>query len=213
VRKQVLDLAVQLRWQPCGDVLHVGVRVMLVGLRAGIRQTTSCARLQSRGHSALVGQVVEVFYRLHALYGRRVRRQYSEHRATGEVVHVEVEPGVVLVVAAWMLDAASCSVMELGEPRTSVTALVDLHHLLSALGFRRSSSGFFHTDYEEQDDPSTKITFDHAFGTPDGATPTEHCVRVSGTRGNESQPTSQRGHPTRHLATAGGRSSNTGGEQ
>jgi hypothetical protein len=157
---------------------------------------------------------VEVFYRWHALYGRRVRRQYSEHRATGEVVHVEVEPGVVLVVAAWMLDAAFCSVMELGEPRTSVTALVDLHHLLSALGFRRSSCGVFHTDYEEQDDPSTKITFDHASGTPpDGTTPTEHCVRVPGTRRNESQPTSQRCHSTGHLAPAGSRSSNAGGEQ
>jgi len=169
--------------------------------------------MQSRGHSAHVGQMVEVFYRWHALYGRHLRRQYGEHRSTGDVVYVEVEPGVVLVMAAWMLDAASCSGMELGEPCASVAALADLHHLLSALGFRRSSCGVFHTEYEEQDDPSTKITFDHAFGTPDGATPTEHCVRVSGTRGNESQPTSQRGHPTRHLATAGGRSSNTGGEQ
>lgn len=105
---------------------------------------------------------MEVFYRWHALYGRRVRRQYSEHRATGEVVHVEVEPGVVLVVAAWMLDAASCSGMELGEPRVSVAALADLHHLLCALGFRRSSCGVFHTEYEEQDDQSTKITSDAA---------------------------------------------------
>ena len=179
------------------------------------RRTTSCSCLrQSRGHSAHVGQVVEVFYRWHALYGRRVRRQYSEHRATGDVVHVEVEPGVVLVVAAWMLDAASCSGMELGEPRVSVAALADLHHLLSALGFRRSSCGVFHTEYEEQDDSSTKITSDAASSTPlVGASPTEHCVRVHGTRGNEPQPKRQRGHSTRQLAAAGSRSTRAGGEQ
>jgi hypothetical protein len=70
------------------------------------------------------------------------------------VVHVEVTPGVVLIVAAWMLDAASCAVMELGAPRASVGALGDLHQLLSQHGLRRSSGGVFHTDCEEQDDPS-----------------------------------------------------------
>ena len=33
----------------------------------------------------------------------------------GEVVHVEVAPGNVIVVAAWMLDAAACAGMELGD--------------------------------------------------------------------------------------------------
>src|ERR1035441_2090775 len=93
---------------------------------------------QSPGHSAHVGQEVEVFYRWHALYGRRLRRQYGEQRAAGEVVHVEVTPGVVLVVAAWMLDAASCAGMELGAPRASVAALVDVHQLLFQRGLRRS---------------------------------------------------------------------------
>src|SRR5437667_12470994 len=45
---------------------------------------------------------VEAHYRWHALYGRRVRRQYIEQRAVGDVVHVEVTPGVVIVVAAWL---------------------------------------------------------------------------------------------------------------
>jgi hypothetical protein len=170
--------------------------------------------MQTGGHSAHIGQVVEVHYRWHALYGRRLRRQYGEHRATGDVVHVEVEPGVVLVLAAWMLDAAFCSVMELGEPRASVAALADLHHLLSTLGFRRSSCGVFHTDYEEQYEPPAEITSDAASGTPpDGAPPTEHCVRDRGTRGNETQPTSQRGHSAGYLAPAGSGSSNSGGEQ
>ena len=33
------------------------------------------------------------------------------------MVHVEVDPGVVIVVAAWMLDEAACSSMELGAER------------------------------------------------------------------------------------------------
>jgi hypothetical protein len=39
---------------------------------------------QSPGHSAHVGQEVEIHYRWHALYGRCVRRQYGEQRAGGE---------------------------------------------------------------------------------------------------------------------------------
>ena len=65
-----------------------------------------------------------------------MRRQYNELRANGEVVHVEVAPGIVIVVAAWMLDAVACAGMELGAPRASVGALADLHLLLSQQGFR-----------------------------------------------------------------------------
>jgi len=94
---------------------------------------------QSRGHSAHIGQEVEVCYRWHALYGRRVRRQYVERRVGGEVVHVEVAPGVVIVVATWMFDPATCAGMALGTPRVAVSALVELHQLLIEGGFRRSS--------------------------------------------------------------------------
>ena len=53
-------------------------------------------------------------------YGRRVRRHYGERLAGGEVVHVEAAPGVVIVVAAWMLDRAACAGMTLGVPRLSI---------------------------------------------------------------------------------------------
>src|SRR5258707_8871273 len=97
------------------------------------------ARGQSPGHSAHIGQEVEVHYRWHALYGRRVRRQYVERRAGGDIVHVEVAPGVVIVVAAWMLDPAACAGMGLGAPRVKLAALAELHQLLTERGFRRSS--------------------------------------------------------------------------
>src|SRR5712672_321059 len=53
--------------------------------------------------------------------------------------HVEVAPGVVIVVAAWMLDPAACAGMELGAPRVAVSALAELHRLLVEVGFRNSS--------------------------------------------------------------------------
>jgi hypothetical protein len=87
---------------------------------------------QSPGHSAHVGQNVEVHYRWHALYGRRLRRHYVEHRAGGDVVHVEVAPGVVIVVAGWMLDPAACAAMSLGAQRVTLVALAELHELLTA---------------------------------------------------------------------------------
>lgn len=54
-----------------------------------------------------------------------MRRQFSEQRAAGEIVHVEVTPGIVIVLAAWMLSAAACEGMELGSPRASLAALGD----------------------------------------------------------------------------------------
>jgi hypothetical protein len=84
---------------------------------------------------------VEVHYRWHPLYGRRLRQQYSEQRAGGRVVHVEATPGVIIVLAAWMLDPAACAGMKIGVPRADVGALSDLHRLLVEHGFRRSSLG------------------------------------------------------------------------
>jgi hypothetical protein len=81
---------------------------------------------------------VEIFYRWHALYGRRLRRAYSERRATGELVHVEVSHSVVVAVAGWMLDAAVRSAFALGPPRASATTLSELHRVLFEHGYRRS---------------------------------------------------------------------------
>jgi hypothetical protein len=100
----------------------------------------SAFRLQSRGHSAHIGQEVEVHYRWHPYHGRRIRVQYSEPRADGRVVHVEIEPGVVTVLPFWMLDAGPCAGMTLGVPQVSVDALRELNRLLLVRGFRRSVS-------------------------------------------------------------------------
>ena len=127
------------------------------------RTASSAARSPTPVHSAHLGQEVEVFYRWHALYGRRLRRQYSERRATGELVHVEVAPGVVLAVAGWMLDPVKCAAMLLGPPRVSVEALCELHRLLVEHGHRRSSvsvqrtaEGAAHEDHSQSTAPRTE---------------------------------------------------------
>ncbi|TVQ37707.1 MAG: hypothetical protein EA356_03875, partial [Geminicoccaceae bacterium] len=91
------------------------------------------------GHCADIGRDVVVQYRWHPLFGRRVRCHYGEKRAGGEVVHLEVAPGVVTTLPAWMLDPLACAGMELGSPRVTIDALNELHALLVATGFRRGS--------------------------------------------------------------------------
>ncbi|MEM6550339.1 MAG: hypothetical protein AAF713_21810 [Pseudomonadota bacterium] len=63
------------------------------------------ARGPSTVHSAHVGEFAVFRYRLHALFGLRVRIERLDRGKAGPFVHVEVLPGVVTVVAAWMLDA------------------------------------------------------------------------------------------------------------
>ncbi len=46
---------------------------------------------------------------------------------------------MVTAVPAWMLDPAACAGMEIGSARVALSALLDLHHLLVALGFRIDS--------------------------------------------------------------------------
>ena len=72
------------------------------------RTTNSFFRLQLPVHSARVGAEVEVHYRWHALYGRRLRLHYSEVRAGTPLSYVEAGPGVIIVMPSWMLDPAAC---------------------------------------------------------------------------------------------------------
>jgi hypothetical protein len=54
-----------------------------------------------------------------AVAERHPEALYAERRAGGEVVHVEAAAGVVIVVAAWMLDPAACARTrtDVGMPR------------------------------------------------------------------------------------------------
>jgi hypothetical protein len=104
-----------------------------------------------------------------------------ERRAGGKVVHVEVAPGVVIVVAAWMLDPAACAGMALGAPRVAISALDDLHRLLIEGGFRRSSLNDSTIVQEEQDEEPADTT-GAATHSP---TPAQHSVRFRKASGDE----------------------------
>ena len=77
-----------------------------------------------------------IHYRWHALHGRPVRLFYSERRREADVVLVEGEQGAGIVVAAWMLDSATCAALTFGEPQVSVAALCDLGRLLFEHGLQ-----------------------------------------------------------------------------
>ena len=82
----------------------------------------------------------------------RVRIRGSEQRNTGRIAYVEAAAGVVIVIAAWMLDPVACAGMEIAAPRVAVSGLVELHHLLIEGGFRRSSRDDSKIVQEEHDE-------------------------------------------------------------
>jgi DNA invertase Pin-like site-specific DNA recombinase len=88
------------------------------------------------------------------------------------VVHVAAAPGVVIRLTAWMLDSAVCAGMTFGAPRVTVSALADLHQLLTERGFRQSSLGnptiVPEQQYVEPTDAGAVIS---------GPTPAQHPVR------------------------------------
>jgi hypothetical protein len=84
-----------------------------------------------------------------------------------------VAPGIVLAVAAWMLDAAACAGMELGTPRVTIAALAELHQLLIEHGYRRSSSDDSTIVQEKQREKPADINC--GIGS---SAPAQHCPSI-----------------------------------
>lgn len=160
-------------------------------------------RGRCRGHSAHIGSEV-VHYRWHPLHGRRLRRHYMEIRGGGEVVQLEVSPGVITMVAGWMLDATACGCMGFGAPRVAVAALRDLHHLLTALGFGRS----FATDIAQESRHEAITPSTNAWPAP-----AEPADRADEGRGPEPCRTARGRRAARNAPDRGGRSREAGGDR
>ena len=79
-------------------------------------------------------------------------------------------PGNVTVIPVWMLDPVACTGMEIGEPRVSLDALIDLAGLLTAQSARESFLIAAAAIEEENDE-----TLDGKSGQ--GSSPNEHGVR------------------------------------
>jgi hypothetical protein len=137
------------------------------------------------GHSAHIGQEVEVHYHWHPLHGRRVKVCGSEQRGTGRFVYVATAAGVVTLMAAWMLDPVICAGMVIGAPRVTARALADLHQLLVEHGFRASSQDDSTIVQEEQSDQTANIGPSNTAIAADGAAPALHCVRFHPASGDE----------------------------
>ena len=111
------------------------------GLPDRVRRTDySSDSEQSRSHSAHIGHDVVVHYSWHPLCGRSTRCVLIERRASGEIAHLELEPGVVTKVAAWKLDPVYCATLKIGAPQASLAALSELQRLLLACESRLLSA-------------------------------------------------------------------------
>jgi hypothetical protein len=147
--------------------------------------------VQSRGHSAHIGQDVIVHYRWHPLCGQSARRIQIEQRATGEFVHVELTAGIVTILPAWKLDAVYCAGHKVGPPQVSLAALYALHELLIGCESRLVSADGNIVTQEAQDgiaptartkDGACSETREHG---PDNTTPARPHSRRRATAGHD----------------------------
>jgi hypothetical protein len=82
---------------------------------------------------------MEVHYRWHPYFGCTVRVRRVEQRATGLFLKVQGPAGVVVSMAAWMLDPVTCAGMTMGAPQVDRAALMELDQLLIDKGRNRRS--------------------------------------------------------------------------
>src|SRR4030081_1146933 len=100
---------------------------------------------------------MEVQYRWHPYFGCTVRIRRVEQRATGLFLKVQGPTGVVVSMAAWMLDPVTCAGMTMGAPQVDSGALMELDQLLIDKGRnRRSPIDVVIVQYECHEDCQTR---------------------------------------------------------
>ena len=156
-------------------------------------------------HSAHIGQEVEVHYRWHPLFGRRVKVRDVEQRGGGCVVHIDAGDSEVRVIAEWMLDAAACSALVLGEPRVSLAALCNLHQLLINRHLRGNSPDDSTIVREKRNAQATKRRSGRPAVVATDIAPDEHDVRLGRASGDEPGAAFKRHQTPREPANAGRR--------
>src|ERR1700676_666494 len=176
-----------------------------------------CDRAQSRGHSAHIGQDFGIHYRWHPLCGQSARRIQIERRATGELVHVELTPGVVTILPVWKLDAVYCAGLKVGAPQVSLAALCALHELLIACESRLVSADGNIVTQEAQDGmAATARTKDRSYSevgahAPNSTTPARARSRRRAASGHDTGGAPNCSQVTGASAARGKRHRNAGG--
>ena len=88
-----------------------------------------------------------------------MHRILTERRASGEVAHIELAPGNVIMVATWKLDPITCASLKVGVPQVSLAALRDFHELLVACESRLNSRDGSTVKEEAHDGTPTQSLF------------------------------------------------------
>jgi hypothetical protein len=81
------------------------------------------------------------------------------------------------MIAGWMLDAAVCSALELGEPRINVATLSELHRFLADRRLRANSPDGSNIVREKRSGQTVKGHAGASAFARDDATPDVHEVR------------------------------------
>ena len=106
---------------------------------------------------------------------------------------------MVTAIAAWMLDPVACAGMAtIDAPRVTVSALLELHHLLSERGFRGSSRDD-HTIVQGEQYAETA----RAGPIVHGPAPTQHGARFGEAARYEPFRTHHRAGPTGQSVVGG----------
>jgi hypothetical protein len=157
-------------------------------------------------------------YRWHPLYGQRVRCIRGERRASGELVHVELTPGVaVTILPAWKLDPVYCAGLRVGAPQVSLAALCSLRELLIACESRLVSADGNIVTQEAQDGSAVTARTKDGAGLPahssDRTTPARSRSRRRTISGHDTGGAPSRAESDGAAPARGGRRSNAGGQR
>jgi hypothetical protein len=120
------------------------------------------------------------------------------------VAHIDTAPGNVIVIPTWMLDPIACAGMEIGEPRASLEALIDLAGLLTAQGARESSTTAKAVVEEVPDETANA-------NSARGSAPDDHGVRFGEDTRDEPAPKGSRADGAGDAADGGGLRRGEGG--
>ena len=158
-----------------------------------------------------------VRYRWHPLYGKRVRRIQSEQRASGELVHVELTPGIVTILPAWKLDPIYCAGLKVGAPQVSLAALCTVHELLIACESRFVSADGNIVTQEAQDGSTVTARTKHGAclraNNSDGTTPARTSSRRRAVSDHDASGAPNGAESDGAAPARGGRRSKAGGQR
>jgi hypothetical protein len=103
---------------------------------------------------------LEVHYRWHPYFSRKVVIRRITQRATGRFLNIMGPAGVIVTIADWMLDPVVCAAMPKGTPHVNLAALVELERLLMCAAGATHSWGDSEIVREDHHDESQAVVVD-----------------------------------------------------